>query len=152
MLTSDVAAFLQSGLCIHIGTRNDRLEPTGVLVAAAVVDADRTHLTVFLPKAGADDVVANLEANGQAALCFARPVDDRACQVKGVFVGMRAASKKERAIVGLQWEGCLQQLEQVGIPRALWAGHVVWPCLAVRVRTTAVFDQTPGPAAGVPLA
>ena len=151
MLTSDIAAFLEGGQCVHLGTRSDTLEPTGVVVVAVSVDSDRSHVTAFLPKVGSREVLANLQANGQAALCFARPVDDHACQVKGTYVEARSATKTERAIVDAQWDQSLRQLEQIGIPRQLWAGYAVWPCVAVRVRVTEVFDQTPGPGAGARL-
>jgi hypothetical protein len=151
MLTPDVASFLEGGQCIHIGTRSEQLEPTGVVVVAVSVDSDRSHVTAFLPKVGSKEVLAHLHANGQAALCFARPVDDRACQVKGTYVEARPATKKERAIVDAQWEQSLRQLEQIGIPRLLWSGYAVWPCVAVRLRVTEIFDQTPGPGAGAPL-
>ena len=152
MLTPDVASFLEGGQCIHLGTRSDALEPGGVIVVAVSVDADRSHVTAFVPKVGSHEVLANLRTNRQAAVCFARPVDDRACQVKGTYVEARSATKKERALVEAQWEESLRQLEQIGIPRQLWAGYAVWPCLAVRVRVTEVFDQTPGPGAGARLA
>jgi hypothetical protein len=151
MLSPESVAFIEGGQCIYIGTRNDELESTGVIVIAALVDPDRTHVTAFLPKTGSEEVLANLEANGQAALCFARPVDDHSCQVKGVFVSARPATKKERAIVEAQWEQSLRQLEQISIPRVLWAGYSAWPCVAVCVRATALFDQTPGPGAGAPV-
>ena len=151
MLTSDIATFLEGGQCVHLGTRSDTLEPAGVVVVAVSVDPERTHVTAFLPKVGSKEALENLQANGQAALCFARPTDDRACQVKGTFVEARPATKKERTGVDAQWEESLRQLEQIGIPRQLWAGYAVWPCVAVRVRVTDVFDQTPGPGAGAPL-
>jgi Pyridoxamine 5'-phosphate oxidase len=151
MLTAELAAFIEAGQVVHIGTRNEQLDATGMLAVAATVDAERTHVTVFLPPEGADEVLANLRANGQVALCFARPLDERACQVKGVFVEMRRATAKDRRAVEAQWEHALQQLEQIGYLRALHA-HAAWPCLAVRVRATDVFNQTPGPGAGAPLA
>ena len=152
MLTSDVTTFLEGGQCVHLGTRSDTLEPAGVVVVAVSVDPDQSHVTAFVPKVGSRETLANLEANGQAALCFARPTDDRACQVKGTYVEARPATKKERAVVDAQWEQSLRQLELIGIPPQLWAGYAVWPCVAVRVRVTQVFDQTPGPGAGAPLA
>lgn len=151
MLTTELAAFIEAGQVVHIGTRNEELDATGMLAVAATVDADRTHVTVYLPVEGADEVLANLQANGRVALCFARPPDERACQVKGVFVGVRRAAAKERRIIGAQWEHSLQQLEQIGHSRALQASCATWPCLAVRVRATEVFNQTPGPGAGAPL-
>ena len=151
MLTPELAAFVEGGQCIHIGTRDEHLEPTGGLVVAAIVDDDRTHVTAFIPKADSREVLANLEANGQVALCFGRPVDDHACQIKGVFVSARAATRGERSTIDAQWEQSLQQLEHISIPRVLWAGYALWPCVAVRIRVTAVFNQTPGPGAGAPL-
>ena len=43
-----------------------------------------------------DRVLSDLEANGQAALVFGRPTDDRACQVKGVFTA-RARRRRTSA-------------------------------------------------------
>ena len=151
MLTPEVAAFVEGGQCIHIGTRDSELESAGMVVVAVVVDSDRSHVTAFLPKQGSEEVLANLQANGRAALCFGRPVDDHACQVKGTYVNARPATKKERAVVDAQWEQSLRQLEQIGIPRLLWSGYAVWPCIAIRVHVTDVFNQTPGPGAGAPL-
>ena len=41
------------------------------------------------PTVGAGPILDDLQANGQAAIVFARPEDDRACQVKGTFVSAR---------------------------------------------------------------
>ncbi len=148
MLDDALTAFLQQGVAINIGTRNARLEPSACYVGAALVDADRKHLTVFVPVVGADRVLEDLRANGQAAVVFARPEDDRACQVKGTFVGERPAADDEAAIVHAQYAAFLHQLEIIGMPGESTRSWVVWPALAVRLRVTAVFDQTPGPKAG----
>lgn len=148
MLDDDLTAFLQQGVAINIGTRNSRLEPAACYVGAALVDDDRRHVTVFVPTVGADRVLADLEANGQAALVFARPEDDRACQVKGTFVSARAATDDEAALVDGQYRGFLRQLEIIGMPGESSRSWIVWPAVAVRLRVTAVFDQTPGPKAG----
>jgi hypothetical protein len=148
MLDDSLTAFLQQGVAINIGTRNARLEPSAAYVGAALVDADRKHLTVFVPAIGADAVLADLQANGQAAIVFARPEDDRACQVKGTFVSVRPATDDESVLVHDQYAGFLRQLEIIGMPGESTRSWVVWPALAVRLRVTAVFDQTPGPKAG----
>lgn len=131
-----------------MGTRNARLEPNGVRVIAVKVDDDREHLVAYLPASAAALVLADLEANGQAALAFARPADDRACQIKGERVGIRDAEPSELALVQEQWAGLLGQLQMVGIPPVATQGWTTWPCVAVRLRVTAAFDQTPGPGAG----
>jgi hypothetical protein len=151
MISPDVASFIEGGNSIHVGSRNDRLEPSGCRAFAVIVDPDGTHLTVFLPQVAADDTLANFAANGQAAICVGRPSDDHACQVKGEFVEMRAVAPEERRVVDTQLEGLLRQLEMIGIPRVLVGGWNRGPYIAVRIRVTALFNQTPGPGAGAPI-
>ncbi|MGE0359403.1 MAG: pyridoxamine 5'-phosphate oxidase family protein [Vicinamibacterales bacterium] len=152
MLDDALTAFLQQGVAINIGTRNARLAPSACYVGAALVDPDRKHLTVFVPEVGAGRVLADLQANGQAAVVFARPEDDRACQVKGTFVSARPATDAESPIVHEQYAGFLRQLEIIGMPGESTRSWIVWPAVAVRLRVTAVFDQTPGPKAGAVIA
>jgi hypothetical protein len=151
MLNDEVTEFLEGGRLIHFGTRNADLEATGVQGSALVVEPDRAHIVAFLPVCGSEETLANLHANGQAALCAGRPVDERACQVKGVFVSVRAADAHERDVIETQLEVGLRQLEEIGIPRQLYTGHPHWPSVAVRLRVTEVFNQTPGPGAGAPI-
>src|SRR5690349_19558841 len=99
MIDLELAAFLQEGIAIQLGTRNDRLEPNGVRVVAVAVEADGRHLVAYVPAEAAPQVLPDLESNGQAAVVFARPPDERACQVKGTFTGSRRASDAERASV-----------------------------------------------------
>lgn len=131
-----------------MGTRNARLQPNGVRVIAVKVAEDREHLVAYVPASDAALVLTDLEDNGQAALAFARPADDRACQIKGERVSIRDAEPSELAMVQAQWTGLLAQLQMVGIPPAATQGWTTWPCVAVTLRVTAAFDQTPGPGAG----
>jgi hypothetical protein len=151
MIHTELAAFLQEGVGIHIGTRNGALEPNGSRALAVTVDEDGTHLVVYIARAAAARILPDLEANGQAAIGFGRPVDDRACQVKGVFVKAWDASETERPVIDAQWNGFLRNLEQIGIPRAATRGWITWPAVAIRIRANAIFDQTPGPGAGAPI-
>jgi hypothetical protein len=152
MIDAQLADFLHEGLGIHIGTRNDRLEPNGARVSAVKVEDDGVHFVVYVPKVAVARVLPDLEANGLAAVTFARPIDDRACQLKGTFVGARAANAQERSYVMAQRERFLDQLEAIGIPRFATLNWIVWPAIAIRLKATALFDQTPGPQAGTPIA
>lgn len=151
MIDERMAAFLQEGVGIHIGTRNGALQPNGCRALAVKVDDDGRQLVVYVARAAASRILPDLEANGQAAVSFGRPVDDRACQVKGVFVDVRDA-EDDRSFVAAQWSGFLSSLEIIGIPRAATRGWITWPAVAIRLRATAIFDQTPGPGAGAPIA
>lgn len=151
MIDAGLAHFLQQGLAINIGTRNARLEPSAAYAPAVNVEPDGTHLVVYVPVVGADAVLADLEDNGQAALVFARPEDDRACQVKGEFVSVRPAGSDDRPLVMAQWNGFMRQLEAIGTPGESTRTWIIWPAVAIRLRVTALFSQTPGPDAGAPL-
>jgi hypothetical protein len=152
MIDADLAAFLQDGVGIHIGTRNQHLEPNGARAISVKVEDDGRHFLLYLSKVAAQRVLPDLEANGQAAIVFARPVDERACQVKALFVSSRATRPPERTSAHAQWDAFLQNLEHIGIPRASARGWLRTPQIAIRLKATAVFEQTPGPDAGKALA
>jgi hypothetical protein len=151
MIDRELAAFLQEGIAIQIGTRNAALEPNGARVVAVKVEDDGGHVVAYVPKITAAQVLPDLEANGQAALVFARPPDERACQVKGLFASARAARASERAFVEGQWDRWVQRLGTIGFPPVAFENWDTWPCVAIRVRVTALFNQTPGPGAGAAL-
>ena len=149
MLDKTLTEFLEQGLAIHIGTRNEALLPNGCRVTAVRVEDQGRSLVAFLPKAATPAVVEDLRSNGQAAVSFARPTDDRAVQVKGVFISMRDAEPDEEKFVLGQWQALLTELDMIGLAAltstSTW---LMWPCVAVKLRVTAVFSQTPGPEAG----
>ena len=152
MLDKSLTEFLERGLAIHIGTRNTALRPNGCRVTAVRVEDQGRNLVAFLPKAVDPAVLADLQNNGQAAISFARPTDDRAVQVKGEFISLRDAQPDEEKFVLGQWQSLLTELDIIGLAAltstSTW---LMWPCVAVKIRVTAVFSQTPGPEAGAVL-
>ena len=151
MIDAELQAFLEDAVGIHLGTRNHELEPNGVRAVAAAVEDGGERLVVYLARVAAERVLPDLEANGQVAVSFGRPVDERACQVKGVFEDVRDAREDEKARVMAQWESFLDNLEQIGIGRLTYGAWVTWPCVAIRLKVNALFNQTPGPGTGGPL-
>lgn len=148
MLDKSLTEFLEQGLAIHLGTRNSRLEPNGCRVTAVRVEDQGRNLVAFIPKAVDGAVFEDLRSNGQAALSFARPTDDRAVQVKGEFIDLWDANAEEERFAVAQWQELLKQLDLIGLPGAGTYTWSMWPCVAVRIRVTALFSQTPGPEAG----
>jgi hypothetical protein len=151
MITPQLASFLEEGIGVHLGSRSADLEPGGVKAIAAKVERDGTHLVVYVPAVAAGRVLPDLQANGQGAVLFGRPVDERSVQVKGVYVDVRDGRDDERAMVLGQWEGYMTNLGLIGIPRAVYARWPTWPVVAIRLRVSALFEQTPGPGAGEPM-
>jgi hypothetical protein len=153
MLDQPLTEFLERGLAIHMGTRNAALRPNGCRVTAVRVEDQGRNLVAFIPKAVTPAVLEDLHSNGQAAISFARPTDDRAVQVKGEFMSAREADPSEEAFVLGQWQSLLKELDMIGLaPLTSTSTWQMWPCVAVTIRVTAVFSQTPGPEAGAVLA
>ena len=152
MLDKSLTEFLEHGLAIHIGTRDAAMRPNGCRVTAVRVEDQGRHLVAYLPKAATPAVLDDLRSNGQAAVSFARPTDDRAVQVKGEFISVRDADAAEEAFVMDQWGGLIRELDAIGLA-ALTSTNtwLMWPCVAVTIRVTAIFSQTPGPEAGAVL-
>ena len=149
MLDRSLTEFLEQGLAVHIGTRNERMQPNGCRVTAVRVENQGRHLVAYLPKAAGPAVLDDLRNNGQAALSFARPSDDRAVQVKGVFVSEREAEDAEGPFVQAQVNALFGQLDAIGLEGLRqMTNWPLWPCVAVTIRVTAIFSQTPGPEAG----
>lgn len=151
MLDKTLTEFLEQGLAIHIGTRDARLRPNGCVVTAVRVEDEGRQLVAFIPKAVTPAVFDDLRSNGQAAISFTRPSDDKAVQVKGEFVSLADAPEADEAFAKNQWAGFLEQLDRIGLPGKATNTWTLWPCVAVRIRVTALFSQTPGPEAGAVL-
>ena len=151
LISDELAAFIESGLSINVGTRDSDLEPDGVIAWAARVHDDRAQITIYLHKDAAEPMVRNLRVHPEIAVLLERPTTHRACQVKGRFISTRPAKASERAEVEKQADNFCADLEGIGIPRALSSGSQIWPCTAIQMRATELFEQTPGPGAGEPL-
>jgi hypothetical protein len=151
MLDKSLTEFLEQGLAIHIGTRDGRLRPNGCVVTAVRVEDEGRQLVAFIPKAVTPAVFDDLRSNGQAALSFTRPADDKAVQVKGELVSVTDASVADEQFAKEQWAGFLKQLDMIGLPGEATSTWTLWPCVAVRIHVTALFSQTPGPEAGAVL-
>ena len=150
-IDDELARFLASGLAITVATRDGDLQPDGAWAWAVRVGEGGTELTVFLYEEAAAAMLRNLETWPEIALVLDQPTSHRACQVKGRYVSSRRARAAERAEIERQVEAFRDDLEGIGLPRALNAGWRFWPAVALRVEVTDVFEQTPGPGAGAPL-
>ena len=67
MISSELAAFIESGISVIVGTRDARLRPDCVRGAGVRADPGAGTLTVFLPAATSERALANLADNGRIA-------------------------------------------------------------------------------------
>jgi hypothetical protein len=151
LINEELATFLESGLPTGVATRDAALDPDGAMVWGLRVHPDGIGLTLFMHERAAAAMLRNLEAHPEIAIVTDRPSDHRACQLKGRFESARPARDDEREYVERQIDGVRGALEVIGIPRAMTVGWAWWPCAALEIRVTQLFEQTPGPRAGEPL-
>ena len=142
--------FLNSGVVLGCASRDSRLVPRSAWPVGIRVEAGGEEVTIFLPVATGEEVLANLRDNRRIAVVATAPADHRSLQLKGQVLEQRPASDDDRSQIDL-YRACLARtLEPHGVPRSsvLRIGH--WPAHAVRFRVEHVFVQTPGPVAGQP--
>lgn len=151
MIAPDLVPFLESGVSILVGSRDDGFFPDCVRGLGARVEADGAELTVFLAEATSAATLANLGANGRLAVCFSRAQDHRSIQVKGRVVSMAAGDARDRAAVERYRCELAGSWGFVGVPVRVTARVNHWPVRAVRFRVESIYLQTPGPGAGAPL-
>jgi hypothetical protein len=134
---------------IAVGTRDSSLVPACVQAVGLAADA-AGRVTVYVPEATGQACFANIEANGAVAVAMEKILTHRTVQVKGRCLEMRPARPDERAIVERCMNSFIDDVVTAGGPRPILLTKNRWPCRAVTLDVTEVFDQTPGPRAGLP--
>jgi hypothetical protein len=151
MIGRELQQFLESGVSVLVGTRDRLLVPEGARGFGVRVLAGGAELEVFLPAAWGERTLANLADNGRIAVSVAQPEDHRSVQVKGAVLEIRPGAEAERAAIDRYREALIAKFSVIGYPPSLFHRLNVWPCKVVRLRVESLFEQTPGPRAGVPL-
>jgi hypothetical protein len=150
-LCDEVVDLLGSGVVMSLGTRGAALVPECVPAMGSRVHRDRRTLTVFVARALLGETLANIDDNGQVAVCLTRPSDEQSMQLKGRARSVREATDADRGALELARGGMVEQLAVVGMPRAMSRRMAFWPSVAIDIEVKDVFVQTPGPTAGLPL-
>lgn len=155
MIPDRVIEVLHGPAYMQIGTRDTGLRPSHTVVVGAVVHDDRETVTVFVPTARAERILADLESNGRVALGIAL-VSHEAYQLKGSYLSTRPRDASDLARQETYRRALLDDALRVGYPdeiaRPLTQGFAYTPGTAITFRAEQVFLQTPGPGAGTPLA
>lgn len=149
-ISADVVDLLGCGAIMYLATRDARLWPECETATAARAEVGGDVLIVYISTRNAAPTLANIEDNGQLALTATRVSDSRSVQLKGVVVAVRQADDADRAYLEPIVERRELQLAAVGLPRSVSRCLNWWPSLAIELRVGAIFEQTPGPKAGLP--
>lgn len=152
MIGRELQEFLEAGVSVLVGTRDRRQVPEAARGFGLRVAAEGRELAVFVPDAWSARTIANLRDNGRIAVAAARPEDHKQVQIKGAAVEIRAAREDERAALERYRELLAHDFGEIGYPPRVLHRLNAWPAHVVLLRVEALFEQTPGPRAGTPLA
>ena len=152
-LSSEQVELLESGVSILVGTCDANHRPETTRGLGVRVSADRRTVTVLLNAALANrvraDLAADRAAGGRIAVAFSRIFDHHSIQLKGRAVALRDGDGEDTLVQQRYLVAFAEQLSIAGLPRSVVQQIHLSPCLAVDVEVEAIFDQTPGPRAGV---
>lgn len=150
MIDAGLKAFLEAAVAVVVGTRDAELTPETCRAWGPRVLADGRSVELLVDRAPAARTLANLAQNGLAAVNF---VDDtyRAVQLKGRCAEAGEADTCDRERAERHHARYARALARFGLDPGISRLHWSTDVVKLRLSVAALFDQTPGPAAGRPL-
>jgi hypothetical protein len=134
---------------IVVASRDDDFVPACTLASAVHADGEG-RATVYVPEVNGGPVFANVERSGAVAVVMEHIPTHRCVQIKGTCLEMRPAREDERPLIEAIQQAFFADVRVFGA-----SSHVMrrnrWPCRAITFTVAEVFEQTPGPRAGLPV-
>lgn len=115
------------------------------------IHPDGLHVTVYLPAATSRNTVTDVTENPRVAILVSQPLSHRSFQIKGAVTQVAQAPDDARAFIEEYLAGFARVLETIGMPYEVVMMLSHWPSLALEVRLSELYLQTPGPGAGARL-
>lgn len=144
----DLCEFLRQGPSLLVATRDERMVVELTRCAAAEVGADgRVHVAIPLPEGRR--TLANIALTSTIALSAAQPTDYVTVQLKGTDARRVEWPEQER-VVQAHRARFAAVLSSIGMKQGV--ALLSWSeCVAVVFTPLQIFNQTPGPDAGLEL-
>lgn len=139
-------------MSVYVGTVDAEGFPSVCRAVAVSAKDDLSTVTVYVPVATGQESIANIATTRRVAVGCTYPLDNTSIQLKGTTAGVRMAREDERALLEERIEQFAATLDLVGLPPHITRKLAHWPAFAVELTVEEIFDQTPGPRAGSPLA
>ncbi len=144
----ELVEFLESGVSLLVGTCDAHGVPSCSIATGARVEGASREVTIYLTERLASRVVDNLRENPRIAVTFSRTLDHRSLQLKGDVLSIEKTDEAGKLVQESYLERYAAALVMLGFPKDVANGIAYFPSLAVKFRTTGLFEQTPGPRAG----
>jgi hypothetical protein len=148
LIQQDLAAFMASPVMIILGTRNDALVPEIARAVGAAVRREEGCIELMVSGWQWPKTVANVRANGQLAVTFARPSDYVSYQVKG-HATVVPTTAEHTTLARRYMESMESTLGDLGLEQRIVAPWLIdRDLVALRLSAQEIFVQTPGAKAG----
>lgn len=152
MFDPELVRFLQGPVMILLATRGPEGRPAIARALGCSVHDDG-EMTVEIGARQWAEALDGLSSGDMVALTFVRPSDYRAMQIKGPLLSRAEGDGAADARAAAYREAMASELLRLGILQPQIDQWVdLEPVTTLRMRPTAVFDQTPGDGAGRVLA
>jgi hypothetical protein len=151
MLDSRLKRCLEGGLSLLVGSADAAGVPSCCRAVAFTPAPDLATATIYVPLATSQDTIRNLATTRRVAVAATHIIDHCSTQLKGTAHTVRVARDDEAVLVKSQLQAFSEMLAAVGVPRRIMRSVAFWPAFAIEMKVEDVFDQTPGPNAGVRL-
>ena len=142
---------IDEGMAVFVGTVSPDGSPAGCRAIAVTSPDQLKTVTVYVPMATSRDVLANVAATKRLAIVGTYPPDHSTMQLKGTTTAVRLAGDDEAEFVHYRLEKFADVLYAIGVPRRVTRAINYWPAFAIDMKVDEIFEQTPGPNAGMPL-
>ena len=148
LIPQELAAFMASPVMIILGTRDDALVPEIARAVGAVVHREEGSVDLMVSEWQWPQTMANIRANGQLAVTFARPSDYVSYQVKG-HATIVPTTAEHTDLARRYMESMASTLGELGLEQRIVAPWLVdRDLVALRLSVQEIFVQTPGAKAG----
>lgn len=145
-----LAELVSRHVSIIVASRDRALRPHLMRAVGCRLSPDRRRMTLLMPLDRSAEVLADLRDNGQIAVVLSEPSSNQSIQVKGHDASVAPCGPDDPALAEAYLQGIVEELGQIGLTADVAhtiLGHDAG-LVAVHFGIAAVFDQTPGPAAG----
>jgi hypothetical protein len=144
--------FVEGGISVFVATVDADKIPTCCRAVALSTKDNFETITVYVPAATGQETIANVATTRRVAISASEPLSHASIQIKGVSRGVRLARAADETFVRTRLHEFADVLADLGLPRRVTHRMAHWPAFAIEVSVEQIFDQTPGPKAGSPLA
>jgi len=154
-LDAELAEFISQGALIRLASATPTGVPDLCFGLACFVDPQRGRLRVAFDGRQADPVLQLAVHSGRAALVFTDPVSYRTVQIKTRDARVAAVAASDHAEIARRVALANARLAAIGFGDAFTStlnGYETERLVMLHCGVHALFDQTPGPNAGKPLA